>query len=273
MKNLVLCLASALLPLIGLSGCPVVSRVIPGDNIRVSPSDGIGAVTISADMQSGQQGPAGPQGSAGATGATGAQGAAGPKGETGPQGPIGPQGLTGTTGATGQQGAQGPKGDTGAQGETGPQGPKGDTGPQGTPGANDTPRQPVYSVGGSGSVPPGSHHLDLPAFAVNGFTPSNRPVLIQFVPTVSGGCVISFSEYGGYIEVLKDTTVIASFQVGGLGLYANSPCGSMPCSAMSTILPGLGTEPCNISVQASNNNAAGSEKGFAISGRLCVMEF
>lgn len=122
------------------SGGSGVSKVIPGANVTVSPSSGVGDVTISA-ASSGAQGPAGPAGPAGSTGSTGATGPAGPAGPTGATGPVGPGG-----GATGPAGPAGPTGPQGVAGATGPSGPTGPAGPQG-------PQGPAGSGSGGGGLP------------------------------------------------------------------------------------------------------------------------
>jgi hypothetical protein len=281
---------------VGLSGCPVVSKSVPGDNISISPQDGTGTVVISAEERSGQPGPAGPQGVAGqqgtagavgAAGAAGAVGAAGPTGEVGPQGSTGIEGPAGVSGATGVAGVAGPtgpqglggsqgevgpegqKGDTGAQGETGVQGLKGDTGPQGVPGPVNEPRQPVYSTGsGAVSIPDQSWMLDVPDLAIKGYIPNNRPTLLQLVPSgmgIEGNGTIKFN---GHVVIVffKDSTEIARFDVGADAVRNIQ----MPCSSISTILPGLGTEPCDISVKVTAPMGADLEFWGT---KLCVMEF
>lgn len=113
-----------------------VTRIIAGPNTVVSPSSGVGDVTVTAIAGTGQQGPQGPQGPQGergpagppgSRGDTGPQGPQGPKGDTGPQGPQGPQGPGG-----GQPGPPGPQGPAGERGPAGPSGPPGPPGPAGT---------------------------------------------------------------------------------------------------------------------------------------------
>lgn len=128
-----------------------VSQLLAGTNITLSPTNGIGTVTVTASGGGGATGPTGPSGGpVGATGATGATGSAGSQGATGPTGAAGTNGSVGATGATGVQGNQGltgPTGATGAQGATGvgSTGPSGNvgstgaTGPQGIPGSSGTP--------------------------------------------------------------------------------------------------------------------------------------
>lgn len=110
-----------------------VNQLLAGANITLSPTNGIGIVTVTSTGggTTGATGPAGPAG--GPTGATGPQGATG-VGTTGPTGVAGPAGTVGATGATGAQGIQGVTGPTGAAGTNGSVGATGSTGPQGIQG-------------------------------------------------------------------------------------------------------------------------------------------
>jgi len=111
-----------------------VSQLLAGANITLSPTNGIGTVTVSS-TGGGATGPTGPSGGpVGATGATGATGAAGSIGVTGPTGAQGLAGSVGATGSTGVQGIQGATGPTGAAGTNGSVGATGSTGPQGIQG-------------------------------------------------------------------------------------------------------------------------------------------
>lgn len=115
-----------------------VSQLLAGANITLSPTNGIGTVTVSS-TGGGATGPTGPSGGpVGATGATGATGTAGSIGATGPTGAagsIGTAGATGSTGPTGAAGTNGSVGSTGPTGSTGSIGATGSTGPQGITGA------------------------------------------------------------------------------------------------------------------------------------------
>lgn len=121
-----------------------VTQLLAGANITLSPTNGIGIVTVTS-TGGGATGPTGPSGGpVGATGSTGATGSAGSIGATGPtgaQGNVGNVGATGSTGATGLTGATGPtgaagtNGSIGATGSTGAQGIQGITGATGVQGA------------------------------------------------------------------------------------------------------------------------------------------
>jgi hypothetical protein len=115
-----------------------VTQLLAGTNITLSPTNGLGTVTISSSGGAGSTGPTGPSGGpVGATGATGVTGATGRTGPTGPQGAAGTNGsvgATGPTGASGSAGGIGATGPTGAVGATGAAG-VGSTGPQGIQGA------------------------------------------------------------------------------------------------------------------------------------------
>jgi hypothetical protein len=112
-----------------------VNQLLAGSNITLSPTNGIGIVTVSSSGGGGGTGPTGPSGGpVGATGATGAQGATGSIGATGPTGAQGLAGSVGATGFTGAQGLQGVTGPTGSAGTNGSVGATGSTGPQGIQG-------------------------------------------------------------------------------------------------------------------------------------------
>ena len=121
-----------------------VNQLLAGANITLSPTNGIGVVTV-ASTGGGATGPTGPSGGpVGATGSTGATGSAGNTGATGSTGAQGIQGnigatgstgATGLTGATGPTGAAGTNGSIGATGSTGAQGIQGITGATGVQGA------------------------------------------------------------------------------------------------------------------------------------------
>jgi hypothetical protein len=98
----------------------------------------IGAISISASLDSasgqimfyqgppgrnGTQGPPGPMGPPGPLGLVGPQGEQGPAGQQGKQGPAGPQGKQGPAGPQGEQGPAGQQGEQGPAGERGPPGP------------------------------------------------------------------------------------------------------------------------------------------------------
>lgn len=111
-----------------------VNQLLAGANITLSPTNGIGIVTVTS-TGGGATGPTGPSGGpVGATGSTGATGSAGSTGATGPTGAAGTNGSVGATGSTGAQGIQGVTGPTGAAGTTGSVGATGSTGPQGIQG-------------------------------------------------------------------------------------------------------------------------------------------
>ena len=111
-----------------------VNQLLAGSNITLSPTNGIGIVTVTS-AGGGSTGPTGPSGGpVGATGATGAQGATGSIGATGPTGAQGLAGSVGATGFTGAQGLQGLTGPTGSAGTNGSVGATGSTGPQGIQG-------------------------------------------------------------------------------------------------------------------------------------------
>lgn len=116
-----------------------VSQLLAGTNITLSPTDGIGIVTITSSGGVGATGATGPSGgpvgATGATGATGARGSTGPTGAAGTNGSVGATGVTGPTGPTGAAGTNGSVGATGSTGSTGSIGPTGSTGPQGITGA------------------------------------------------------------------------------------------------------------------------------------------
>jgi hypothetical protein len=175
----------------------------------------------------------------------------------------GATGLTGATGATGPKGdtgAQGPKGDPGAQGDVGPQGVKGDTGPQGVPGAEYVPRQPAYSQENTLVIPAHDGVVDVPALTISAFTPRNRPVLLQLV-----GSEIAFKEFRLQVLLYQNDTHLADFYFG------QTPTSSkitVPASSVSTILPGLGTDPCDLSVKVGP-----CLQDLTIDAKLCAMEF
>ena len=111
-----------------------VNQLLAGSNITLSPTNGIGIVTVTS-VGGGTTGPTGPSGGpVGATGATGATGRTGPTGPTGAAGTNGSVGATGSTGPQGIQGLTGPTGPTGAAGTNGSVGATGSTGPQGIQG-------------------------------------------------------------------------------------------------------------------------------------------
>ena len=112
-----------------------VSQLLAGTNITLSPTNGVGIVTVTASGGGGGTGPTGPSGGpVGATGSTGPQGATGRTGATGPTGAQGLAGSVGATGFTGAQGLQGLTGPTGSAGTNGSVGATGSTGPQGIQG-------------------------------------------------------------------------------------------------------------------------------------------
>ena len=124
-----------------------VNQLLAGTNITLSPTNGIGTVTVSSSGGVGSTGPTGPSGGpVGATGSTGSQGATGvgATGPTGAQGLAGSVGATGSTGATGFTGAVGPTGSAGTNGSVGATGSTGAQGLQGVTGA-------TGSVGATGS--------------------------------------------------------------------------------------------------------------------------
>lgn len=102
-----LLLATALVPLLGVSGC-------------TGPE--------------GQRGATGSQGAPGETGIPGRPGATGAPGAPGGSGTAGPRGAQGVQGESGTDGARGPAGDTGETGEPGERGETGDPGPAGPAG-------------------------------------------------------------------------------------------------------------------------------------------
>jgi len=127
-----------------------VTQLLAGANITLSPTDGIGTVTVTG-VGGGSTGPTGPSGGpVGATGPTGPQGATGSIGATGPTGAQGLAGSVGATGFTGAQGLTGATGPTGSAGTNGSVGATGSTGPQGIQGFTGA----TGSVGATGS--PGS---------------------------------------------------------------------------------------------------------------------
>jgi hypothetical protein len=128
-----------------------VTQLVAGTNITLSPTDGIGIVTVTASGGGGGTGPTGPSGGpVGATGATGSTGATGRTGATGPTGAAGTNGSVGATGMTGPTGAAGAGGSVGATGPTGIQGATGvgSTGATGIQGATGA----VGATGAGGSA-------------------------------------------------------------------------------------------------------------------------
>jgi hypothetical protein len=103
----------------GPGGTNAVTQIVAGTNVTISPTNGLGVVTVNSTPIAGPQGPQGIQGPQGSAGAQGAQGVQGAQGSAGVQGPAGPQGSTGPQGNVGAQGSQGPQG---IQGATGPAG-------------------------------------------------------------------------------------------------------------------------------------------------------
>lgn len=138
-----------------------VVRIIAGTNITLSPTDGIGTVTISSSGGGTSQGTVGPAGPAGPKGATGSQGLQGPQG---PQGNPGAQGVQGSAGIQGSAGSQGPQGNPGS---AGPQGLRGADGIQGPTGANGL----VGSTGATGPAGAGSGAYILKLGFVGGLFP------------------------------------------------------------------------------------------------------
>ena len=125
-----------------------VSQLLAGANVTLSPTDGIGTVTVTSSGGVGPTGATGPSaGPVGATGSTGSTGATGATGATGPTGAAGTNGSAGSTGPTGPTGAAGSVGVTGATGATG-LGSTGSTGPQGITGATGA----VGATGAGGSA-------------------------------------------------------------------------------------------------------------------------
>lgn len=128
-----------------------VSQLLAGTNITLSPTDGIGVVTITSSGGVGATGATGPSGgpvgATGATGMTGSTGRTGPTGAAGTNGSVGATGVTGPTGPTGAAGTNGSVGATGATGATG-LGATGSTGPQGIAGATGA----VGATGAGGSA-------------------------------------------------------------------------------------------------------------------------
>lgn len=100
----------------GGGGTGGVSQIVAGTNITISPTNGLGIVTINSAGVAGPQGPQGIQGLQGSAGSAGPQGI---QGNAGSQGPAGPQGATGPQGPAGAQGSQGPQGIQGATGSNG----------------------------------------------------------------------------------------------------------------------------------------------------------
>jgi hypothetical protein len=181
-----------------------VNQLLAGSNITLSPTNGIGIVTVTS-AGGGSTGPTGPsggpvgatgatgptgrtgatgaQGSQGATGVTGSTGAAGTNGGVGATGHTGPTGATGV-GSTGPTGSAGTNGGVGATGPTGAAGSQGATGPQGATGVGATGVQGVTGAqgatgpAGSGSSP--SNWSSFPALTsvnLQGNTISNTNVI------------------------------------------------------------------------------------------------
>ena len=125
-----------------------VNQLLAGTNITLSPTNGIGTVTVSSSGGAGSTGPTGPSG--GPVGATGSTGATGRTGATGPTGAAGTNGSVGATGSTGAQGIQGATGPTGAAGTNGSVGATGSTGATGVQGIQGVTGA-TGSVGATGS--------------------------------------------------------------------------------------------------------------------------
>jgi len=136
-----------------------VSQLLAGANITLSPTNGIGVVTV-ASTGGGSTGPTGPSGGpVGATGATGATGARGLTGFTGPTGAAGTNGSAGSTGPTGATGVSGSVGSTGPTGAAGSGGSTGSTGPQGIQGITGA----TGAVGATGAAGSASTWSTFPA--------------------------------------------------------------------------------------------------------------
>ena len=170
-----------------------VSQLLAGANITLSPTNGIGTVTVTS-TGGGATGPTGPSGGpVGATGATGSQGATG-VGSTGPTGASGTPGSVGATGPTGVQGAVGsvgPTGATGVQGATGV-GSTGATGASGSQGA-------TGPAGSSGTPSNWSSYPALTNVNMSNYNLSN-------VKNIAGD---------GMTNVLLDATVVANLTLRG----------------------------------------------------------
>jgi|GEM_PF-2072416 len=192
-----------------LTGCPVVTKITPGDHVAVTPDSGTGEVEINVDVDPAFRG------------AQGEQGVQGERGEKGEKGDKGDKGDTGAPGPKGDTGPRGEKGETGATGSTGATGPRGSVG------------IPVFSGGvGSFTVPKDSTTL-VPGLEINSFTAAEgRPVLVQLVPLSSG--LPSHLRTNGTatltITLLRDSQPIGDF-------YMTSGTGTLiiPCSSVSTI--------------------------------------
>lgn len=143
-----------------------VNQLLAGSNITLSPTNGIGIVTVTS-AGGGSTGPTGPSGGpVGATGATGAQGATGSIGATGPTGAQGLAGSVGATGFTGAQGLQGLTGPTGSAGTNGSVGATGSTGPQGIQGFTGA----TGAVGATGSSASANLWSTFPAIQTTDFS-------------------------------------------------------------------------------------------------------
>jgi hypothetical protein len=173
-----------------------VNQLLAGANITLSPTNGIGTVTITSTGggTTGATGPAGPPG--GPTGATGSVGATG-VGSTGPTGVAGTPGSVGSTGPTGAVGAVGATGPTGAVGAVGATGATGvgstgATGPAGATGA-------VGATGSSGTPSNWSSYPALTNVNMSNYNLSN-------VKNIAGD---------GMTNVLLDATVAANLTLRG----------------------------------------------------------
>lgn len=218
--------------LTALTGCPIVTRVIPGDNITVDPADGTGDVTISAEVAEGAKGDPGPQGEPGPKGDTG------PKGDVGPKGDPGPQGIPGAQGPKGDKGDQGVQGPQGLPGPVGPKGDKGDKGDPGPAGAGITFTQFSLPNFSEKDVIAGEYTL---LGGTSGYSCTGRPIQVQFSPIMSSSAAdgdILFYDANYTIVFKKGPEIVCSWGFKGT---TSGESTKSPCSIISAVIPNLGS--------------------------------
>lgn len=232
-----------------------VTQLVAGTNITLSPTNGLGTVTISSSGGAGSTGPTGPSGGpVGATGATGATGRTGATGPTGAAGTNGSVGATGSTGATGVQGVTGPTGIAGTNGSVGATGSTGSTGPQGNVGSTGA----TGAVGATGASASANLWSTFPATQtvdISNYTLSN----VNALSNSSGTFTLSATNtsVGGNVTLTGPSVLKTNF------IQPNGPTRTLNiCNDSSTSgVNGYVTLTSDALVKIGNNNGSVFGKG------------
>lgn len=236
-----------------------VTQLVAGTNITLSPTNGLGTVTISSSGGAGSTGPTGPSG--GPVGPTGATGPQGTQGVTGPSGAAGTNGSVGATGPTGSTGVQGVTGPTGIAGTNGSVGATGPTGPQGTQGIQgDT--GPTGAVGATGASASANLWSTFPAIQtvdISNYTLSN----VNALSNSSGTFTLSATNtsIGGNVTLTGPSVLKTNF------IQPNGPTRTLNiCNDNSTTgVNGYITITPNALVKLGNNDGGVFGKGADLS--------